>query len=191
MMVAAKGLGLKRQNIPVELKEPGQWVGWKWEWIEGRWTKVPYDLRTGLPASSTDPSTWSSYAATEGHEQIGFVFSQRDHYCGIDQDDCIDPKTGEISKEARLIVARFASYTEVSPSGTGVKTFVKATVPGPRRKNPQKRMEIYDRDRFFTVTGHRYAEWDAINERQEAVEACYDWLFPEAQISPGPSTNGS
>ena len=109
-------------------------------------------------ASSTDPTTWSSYEATEGHEKIGFVFTEDDPYCGIDLDDCIDPETGKMSKEARLIVGRFASYTEVSPSGTGVKIFVKARVPGPRRKNPQKRMEIYDRGRFFAITGHLYGD---------------------------------
>ena len=158
MMSAPNGINLKRENIPEELQEWDQWVGWSWKWIGGRWTKVPYHLETGHSASSTDPATWSSYAATEGQEKIGFVFTENDPYCGIDLDDCVDPKTGEISEEARLIVGRFASYTEMSPSGTGVKIFVKARVPGPRRKNPQKRMEIYDRDRFFAITGHRYGD---------------------------------
>ncbi len=157
-MTAPNGLDLKRENIPAELKEFDQWVGWTWKWIEGRWTKVPYDLKTGRSASSNDSATWSSYAATEGHENIGFMFSESDPYCGIDLDSCIDPETGKMSKEARQIVGRFDSYTEISPSGTGVKIFVKARVPGPRRKNPHKRIEMYDRDRFFTVTGHRYGD---------------------------------
>ena len=158
MMAAPRRLDLKRENIPDGLKRLNQWVGWFWKWIEDRWTKVPYDLKSGLPASSDDPATWSSYAATEGHENIGFVFSKYDPYCGIDLDNCIDPETGKMSKEARQIVCRFDSYAEVSPSGTGVKIFVKARVPGPRRKNPQKRMEIYDSGRFFTITGHRYGD---------------------------------
>lgn len=156
MMAAPNGLNLKRENIPDELKKRDQWVGWRWNRTEKGWTKAPYDLKTGRPASSTDPATWSPYAATRGHENIGFVFSKDDPYCGIDLDSCIDPETGKMSEEARQIVDRFDSYTEVSPSGTGVKIFVEASVPGPRRKNPQKRMEIYDRDRFFTITGHRY-----------------------------------
>src|SRR3954447_7807944 len=174
MMTAPNALDLKRENIPAELKGWDQWVGWSWKWIDARWTKVPYDLNTGRSASSTDPSTWSSYAATEGHEQIGFVFTENDPFCGIDLDDRIDPETAAMSKEARLIVARFASYTEVSPSGTGLKIFVKARVPGPRRKNPKKRMEIYDRGRFFAITGHRYGDGravPAIESRQEVIDA--------------------
>jgi putative DNA primase/helicase len=158
MTAVPNALDLKRENIPEELKGWDQWVGWSWKWVADRWTKIPYDLKTGLPASSTDPATWSTYEATKGHEKIGFVFTENDPYCGIDLDDCIDPETGNMSKEARLIVARFAAYAEVSPSGTGVKIFVKARVPGLRRKNPQKRMEIYDRGRFFAITGHLYEE---------------------------------
>ncbi len=43
---------------------------------------------------------------------------------GIDLDTCRDPETGAIEGWAQAIVDRLGTYTEVSPSGTGVKLFL-------------------------------------------------------------------
>jgi putative DNA primase/helicase len=40
---------------------------------------------------------------------------------GVDLDTCRDPGSGQIEKWATEVIDRFASYTEVSPSGAGVK----------------------------------------------------------------------
>ncbi len=85
-MTAPSGLDLKRENIAQELKELDQWVGWRWKLIGEKWTKVPYDLKTGRAAASDDPETWAPYSVTEGHPNIGFVFSEEDPYLGIDLD---------------------------------------------------------------------------------------------------------
>jgi hypothetical protein len=45
------------------------------------------------------------------------------HLGGIDLDTCRDPKTGEIAPWAQEIIDRFQTYTEISPSQTGVKLF--------------------------------------------------------------------
>ena len=151
-----KRLELYRENIPKGLIRLDQWVGWSWKRIGEKWTKVPYDLKTGANASSDDPAIWSPYSAIQGHENIGFMFSEDDPFCGVDLDKCLDPETGEISGEAQGIIKRLGSYAEISPSGTGVKVFLRGSIPGPRRKNPKKNIEVYDRLRFFTVTGHRF-----------------------------------
>jgi hypothetical protein len=190
MMTAPTGLDLKRENIPRELKELDQWVGWRWKQIGQKWTKVPYDLKTGKAAASDDPTTWAPYSETEGHPNIGSMFSEDDSYCGIDLDGCVNPETGEITKLARQIIDRMDSYSEVSPSGTGVKIFVKGVVPGLRRKNPKKKIEVYDRRRFFVVTGHHLPGTPKIIEpRQKELEAFYSWLFPKEE-EPGPTPNG-
>ena len=111
MMTAPTALDLKRENIPRELKELDQWVGWRWKQIGEKWTKVPCSLQTNRAASSNDRETWSSYYETEGHENIGFMFSEDDTYCGIDLDACRNPETGEITKLARQIIDRMASYS--------------------------------------------------------------------------------
>ena len=54
---------------------------------------------------------------------------------------------------ASEIVRELDSYTEFSPSGTGLHVLLRAKLPpGGNRRG---RIEIYDRGRFFTVTGRR------------------------------------
>jgi hypothetical protein len=47
-------------NIPAELKAKPNWVRWQLEPVNGRLTKVPYQL-SGNKASSTDQTTWTTY----------------------------------------------------------------------------------------------------------------------------------
>jgi putative DNA primase/helicase len=181
MVTAPEGLDLKRENIPRELKELDQWVGWRWKRIGQRWTKVPYDLQTGKAAASDATGTWAPYSKTEGHPNIGFMFSEDDFYCGIDLDRCVDPKSNQITKLARQIIDRMSSYSEISPSGTGVKIFIRGVVPGLRRKNPKKKIEVYDRRRFFVCTGHHLPGTPKIIEpRQKELEAFYSRSTPSA-----------
>jgi primase-polymerase (primpol)-like protein len=55
--------------------------------VDGRPTKVSFNAKTGKKASSTDPSTWSSfevdYQAFESGDflGIGFVFGSADEFC--------------------------------------------------------------------------------------------------------------
>ena len=42
---------------------------------------------------------------------------------GVDLDNCRNKETGEIKRWAQEVITLFDSYTEVSPSGTGVKIF--------------------------------------------------------------------
>ena len=55
---------------------------------------------------------------------VGFVFNG-DGLGGVDLDACRDPGTGELTSWAQEVVDDFASYTEVSPSGTGLKIFAR------------------------------------------------------------------
>ena len=71
------------------------------------------------------PETWGTFeealAALErgGYDGIGFEF-HNNGIVGIDIDHAIDPATGEVSALAREIIGKMNSYTEFSPSGTGV-----------------------------------------------------------------------
>ena len=88
---------------------------------------------------------------------------------GIDLDACRNPVTGEVEAWAQEPVDRFDSYTEVSPSGTGLKVFfLIATADkagadaifggqsGKQFKNGGGEhgpaIEIYRGRRYFTVT---------------------------------------
>src|SRR5262245_53013422 len=52
--------------IPEALRAVRAWVVWKYtpddETGEVEWDKPPANARTGAPASSTDPATWSTFA---------------------------------------------------------------------------------------------------------------------------------
>jgi hypothetical protein len=146
--------------IPAELRERPQWVVWRREIRQGKPTKVPYNpAESHALASVSDPSTWSSFeqaTAVEGVDGIGFVFSEDDPFCGIDLDRCID-ENGELHPAAAKIVHDYDSYTETSPSGTGLHIIIKAEHRHPRNKISNTpwggHLEVYDRGRFFTVTG--------------------------------------
>lgn len=144
-----------------ELRQHRQWVNWKSIERNGVATKVPFQPN-GQYAKSNDRSTWSAYEdlAPGG---IGFVFQNDDPYIGIDLDGCRDPETGTIDQWAADIIRDFATYCEVSPSGSGVKLFGlsdsywihknKVELCGELRGGKQPAIEVYDTGRYFAFTG--------------------------------------
>ncbi len=183
--------------IPAELKERPQWVTWGYESRDsGKPAKRLYDPKTGLPASHSTPDTWGTFdqavaalAADATARGIGYVFAPEDPYTGIDLDYCRDPITGEIDPDAQAIVEQFQSYTEISPSGTGLHILVKGKLPGAGRSVATQwangrhgKIELYDQRRYFTVTGdHLPGTPTTIEPRQADVTALYQRL---AQADP-------
>ncbi len=148
------------ENIPEALTERPQWVCWRLEERDGKKTKVPYTPGTECRASSIDLMTWRTFTEAIGayerseppYDGIGFMFCSADPFSGIDLDKCRNPESGEVAEWAqKIIVSVSEGYVEVSPSGTGVHVIV----PGVVRGGSVKRgcVEMYCRDRFFTVTG--------------------------------------
>lgn len=166
-------------KIPAALKHEAQWICWQTEYRSGDATKVPLDPETGAYSSVTAPETWSDFAtargyyrATDGVEGVGFVFTAEDPYAGVDLDACRDPETGEVDDWAVDVLRRLESYTEVSPSGTGFHVIVEAAVPTGGNRSDQ--LEMYDRNRYFTVTGERVpGAPQAVEERSEELQAVH------------------
>jgi putative DNA primase/helicase len=147
------------ENIPAELRERQQWVGWRYGAVRpsGKREKVPIDARTGRRADVTDPRCWSGYGVamercnTLGLDGVGYAFSPSDPYFGLDADDCLDAQAGALTRWAEELVRDFATYTDISPSGAGVKLIGRGKLPGPGvRKDP---LELYDSARYFCLTG--------------------------------------
>jgi putative DNA primase/helicase len=180
---------LVRENFPAELRGLPQWLVWRLEQVPGKDkpTKIPYSRR-GSKASSTNAKTWCSFdealtaQAAGRYDGVGFVFADG-VYTGIDLDHCRDAATGAIDPWAKAILDKVSSYSEASPSGTGVHLIVRATLPGPGRNkrrlnipgaHPEAAIEMYDRGRYFTATGDRLIEYPPeIENRQDAVTALY------------------
>jgi hypothetical protein len=165
--------------IPPELKRRKAWLLWRYAFDEkrGKWTKIPYHAKyTARKAKSNDPTTWSTFdAAYTGYEKnqdidgIGFVPSPNEDIGGVDLDDCIDD-TGNISPWAMEIVTLLNSYTEVSPSGHGLRIFLRGNLTGDRKRKGN--IEAYDKKQYLTVTGHHVpSSPGGIEERQAQLES--------------------
>src|SRR5215204_2145608 len=168
----------------LNMRDLRQWLCWRSEEREGKPTKIPYSPITGGGASSTTPETWAGYEEAvrackeEGYTGVGFVFTSEDDLCGVDLDGCLDPLTEEIEPWAWTIIEELDSYTEISPSGTGVHILVRAALPEGR--NRKGRFEAYDRSRYFTVTGdHLAGTPQTIEVRQEALQSVVRRVFGE------------
>ena len=185
-------------GIPADLRDRPQWVVWQYGLKDGKpgnWTKIPFRADAGNSAKCNDPATWTTFEAAHAAYQRGgwdgvmFAFSPDDPYCGVDVDDGRDPETGRLHEWADDLVSRIGSYTEASPSGTGVKIFARGRKPGARCKTSYEagEVEMYDSARFFTVTGQRL-DWTPteIIDQQPALDALYALLFPEKK-KPTPS----
>lgn len=155
-----------------ELADLGRrWVLWSYETRDGRATKVP--LRPdGTRASSTAPSTWSTYDAVAGAyvrgtgDGVGVVLTG-DGLVGVDLDHA-RTEDGTVAPWAVEIVAAIDTYTEVSPSGSGLRLFARGALPAGRRKRGN--VEIYETARYLTVTGRHLAGTpDTIAERTDAM----------------------
>jgi putative DNA primase/helicase len=175
-------------NIPTELQSLIQFVVWKLKERKGNLTKVPYNARTKRGADSTNPSTWATFnealsVYSKGkYDGIGFVFANG--YCGIDLDHCRNAETGEIEAWAIDIVKLIDSYTEISPSGTGLHIITKAKLDGDgvNRCVDGHKIEIYDCKRYFTITGdHLEGTPENINDKQSEVSALYDWVIEKTE----------
>jgi len=181
------------ESIPQALKDPPQWVLWREEKRDGRLTKVPYQPGGSL-ASSTNPSTWSDFetvrAAFEsgGFAGIGFVFAEDGPFVGVDLDDCFDG--GALTDGALDVVERLDSYTETSPSGTGLHVICEGFIPHERNRtggvDGMKELEIYEDGRYFTFTGEHFGGTpNAPKQRaQELYSLCKD-LFGAAEKNRG------
>lgn len=182
------------KKIPRELKARPQWVLWKPEVRDGKPTKIPYCPQDqGRKAAADNPATWGPYekalkiSQTDGVAGIGFAFSADDPYSGIDIDHCRKLKMAEVEPWARAIITMLNSYTENSPSGLGVHILIKGKLPpGSRRKG---KVEMYDRGRYFTVTGlHLAGTPTTIKYRQSEIETLHRKMFGEAQKPRTPPT---
>ena len=189
--VKAEALKPIYENIPEELKAYDQWVAWVlvWDAERGKVTKPPVKAANGYSASVTDKTSWKSYKQAETYckSNLGFYSAPRKHgpvagpgfvltdsvpFVGIDIDHCVSPD-GSITSEAQKIIDRAQSYTEISPSGTGIRIFIKAKISA-ALKNDTAGVEIYGTGRYLTVTGHAIKNLP-IAENQGVV----DFIFEE------------
>ena len=200
-------------TIPPELRSEVRWVCWRWHWNpddktkpdgSGRWTKVPINARTGSRAATDNKETWCDFetarsafsAGRAGKTEVdGIGFVLGGGFFGVDVDECVEAdEHGELtlSPLAKDLLARFATYAEFSPTGTGLKMIARGELSeafaATKRETGGNRndigLECYTRGRFFTVTGDLVDDDHAnIGNGQEAGEALVREFFPVASVA--------
>jgi putative DNA primase/helicase len=178
-------------NIPRELRALSQWTFWRFEPDPNgaKRKKPPRNPHASGYASPTDPATWGTFdAAIEALERFGgdgvqFLLSESDSYTGIDLDACVNPHTGEMEPWAAQLVASFDSYTELSPSGTGLRIMTQGKKPegSPSHCGP---IEVYDRVRALSITGNLHRK-GKVRDGQTQVEWLCLAMKPLAQALAG------
>ena len=179
------------QNIPEYLREHGRFCLWKYEERDGRQTKMPYNPnRPQDKARSNDPATFATLevaaARTSGFDGLGIgIF---DSVAGIDIDHCI--VDGQLSPMAADIVEIMDAYTEVSPSGEGLRILFLA--PGFQYdkgkyyiKDSRQGLEIYIpgmTQRYLTITGNTLRTRDMM-DRADRLQTILDKYMTRPQTT--------
>ena len=128
-------IALQVDLIPPELRALDRWVCWQ----QSPSGKPPINANLRFNgrhefAKVNDPATWSSFDAAVKYWQdhllgkgpaSGLSFALTgDGIVAIDLDDCREPTHGGLDGRAGAIIRQhFSSYTEISPSGTGIHIF--------------------------------------------------------------------
>lgn len=172
-------------NIPAELKDKPNWNTWDLVMVGDTIKKKP-------DQSVKRPTAWLPFSAAcdwvKSGASVGFGFVLNgDGIVGIDLDHCISAD-GTLHEMAEDLIA-MGTYTETSPSGRGLRSFIKATIVESRNiasKNGIPRHEIYDgrkgSARYLTVTGNRVGDVSEIRkgpEAQAALDAFVAKWFPK------------
>lgn len=177
------------ENIPADLKQNGLFCGWKLvprQWKIGQefdieklladkanQTKVPLSISKGGFARSNDKSSFVDFetasksdiakaVTAQGRLVNGLGLGIFNGYSAVDIDHCV--KNGKANDFAQKIIDYFQSYTEYSPSGTGIRIIFKTDIKSIDKSqyyinNHNLGLEIYiegSTSKFVTLTGNIY-----------------------------------
>lgn len=125
----------------------------------GKVKKLLINPHTGRNASSTNESTWGSYADVVAFcEQnteynIGFVFSETDDLFFFDIDDAREPD-GSWNDWAKYLISMFpGAFVEESQSRKGLHIIGRGTKPEGYRCKHDGNWDVYVSKRFAALTG--------------------------------------
>jgi len=178
-------------EFPDELKQGDVFVMWKSSNGSGSENPSKPPLTPdGSGADVTTSNTWTDYETCVAaflsrppgaFDGIGRVLTEGDPYVGVDLDHCRDPQTGQIAIEAQNIVDHLDSYTEISPSGTGLHIWLIGTLEnlqGHRAAYGGGNFEAYEQARYFTVTANHLAGTRlSVESRQSELEDVHHTVF--------------
>jgi hypothetical protein len=150
-------------SAPDEMRNLPGWLVWRFEYHEGedKPRKIPYytagNKRHGKQGSTQDLQQLTAFdaartaAARRGFDGVGFVPLPEWNICALDFDHCVT--NGELHPDLEAIVT--GTYAEYSPSGTGVRAFVKGQYGNSKARGEPYGFEVFSSKGFVTFTGNR------------------------------------
>jgi putative DNA primase/helicase len=177
-------------SIPDALKRVPNWVVWRYETREGKQTKVPKCPHAPeRNASVSDPNTWADFRtalkASTRCDGVGFVLTPEVGITAFDFDHCLR-EDGTCAPDVWELVRILDSYTEVTPSGRGLRVLCYGKLPDGRRRRGS--LEMYCDSRFVTVTGrHMAGTPQTIEFRQAEIERVHRMVFGDENEKPAPA----
>lgn len=191
------GLRVNVENIPQYLRDWKRWLVWVGvHKANGKIAKVPRQAnKPMLGASVNNTHHWSDFSsAVKALDHgivsgVGFVLTRiRDDggdLIGIDLDRCVD-EDGDMAPWAADVIDRLGGYWELSPSGHGLRGFVRGELPGRSYLNNEIGIELYDgsgdSSRYVTVTGRKlgFSDNDIPHAPADALVELYEQYRPAA-----------
>lgn len=161
--------------IPEKLRKTDNWICWTTQERGGKGIKVPvapWNTSETYPVSATEKKNHADFRTAKKWGNmlrlgVGFVFTEDNKIIGIDLDDCIEDD--EMTNKVKDIVQQVNSFTEISPSGKGLHIYLEGDMEE-AVKNDEEGVEIYFKDRYFTVTGdHKKGTPKEVKQHQEIL----------------------
>jgi len=212
-----KQMNPKPENFPFALRTSLKWLVWSPQRKpDGDFTKIPLNPNfapsgVGKKARSNSPDTLGSLElATQTYERFqnviqpetgmrlgGLGYVNQGDFLAIDFDDCL--ADGKPNAEVAELVEELNSYTEISPSGKGLKILLE--IPDGVKVNTKKEnlnyrglveAEAWTQGKYTTLTGHLYApHLNEIRRNDGAVRAFLAGLEKQGKETPPPQTQTS
>jgi hypothetical protein len=185
----------KPQNIPAELKAIKGWVVWKAGKKKkphpDKFDKKPYypsgQIRIGDQGNAEDKARLGTFdealkAFQDGPQFAGLGLAMLPDWglTAFDGDECMNDKGGI---DADVDELTQGTYTEVSPSGKGIRAFFTGTYPTGKKGN----REIYSGTQFLTVTGDALDETRTLRDLDEVRPMLGKMFAKPETVKPAPA----
>ena len=189
------------EKLPQKLKDTGLFCAYRNEQRGGKKTKVPYNMRTPRKAQPNNKESFCDFATALRHvsKYDGLGVGVFDGLCAIDLDHCVNPDQ-TLTALAADVAEIMDSYTEYSPSGTGLRIFFTADGFEYDKarfyiNNQKVGLEIYVNGathKFLTVTGNVLRD-RGLEDRSQQLQAVLDKYMnrPNSKVAQKPNTGKS
>ena len=149
-------------QCPAELRDLPAWLCWRFESVgsEKKPRKVPFyaggGKRYGVQGRPEDRERLVTFEAAKsaairrGMDGVGMALLEGNDVVALDFDRCVGP--AGIDPEVERVIRN--TYSEFSPSGTGIRAFMRGRLPNAKDQTGPFGFEVFSTSGFVTFTGN-------------------------------------